>query len=111
METFDNLAVKVSGDFQNYTHKHTFWTKAKLREREVTNFLTATLDINGNQSIPVSGRDGIGLDNYRDGDDNSYLPIFYHEGNNNVSLNLPRLKLTTMMENTVPVTVRTPITC
>ena len=94
METFDNLAVKVSGDFQNYTHKHTFWTtNAKLREREVTNFLTATLDINGNQSIPVSGRDGIGLDNYRDGDDNSYLPIFYHEGNNNVSLNFTKAKI------------------
>ena len=94
METFDNLAVKVSGDFQNYTHKHTFWTtNAKLREREVTNFLTATLDISGNQSIPVSGRDGIGLDNYRDGDDNSYLPIFYHEGNNDVSLNFTKAKI------------------
>lgn len=93
MQTFDNLAVKVSGEFQNYTHKHTFWTKAKLREREVTNFLTATLDINGNQSIPISGRDGIGLDNYRDGDDNSYLPIFYHEGNNNVSLNFTKAKI------------------
>ena len=93
METFDNLAVKVSGDFQNYTHKHTFWKGAIPYEREVTNYLTATLDISGNQSIPVSGLDGIGLDNYRDGDDNSYLPIFYHEGNNDVSLNFTKAKI------------------
>ena len=93
METFDNLAVKVSGDFQNYTHKHTFWKGALLQEREVTNFLTGTLNISGNQSIPISGLDGIGLDNYRDGDDNSYLPIFYHEGNNDVSLNFTKAKI------------------
>lgn len=71
MQTFDNLAVKVSGEFQNYTHKHTFWKVAIPYEREVTNYLTATLDISGNQSIPVRGLDGIGLDNYRDGADNS----------------------------------------
>ena len=93
MQTFDNLAVKVSGEFQNYTHKHTFWKVAIPYEREVTNYLTATLDISGNQSIPVSGLDGIGLDNYRDGDDNSYLPIFYHEGNNDVSLNFTKAKI------------------
>ena len=93
MQTFDNLAVKVSGEFQNYTHKHTFWKGVIPYEREVTNFLTATLDISGNQSIPVSGLDGIGLDNYRDGDDNSYLPIFYHEGNNDVSLNFTKAKI------------------
>ncbi len=93
MQTFDNLAVKVSGEFQNYTHKHTFWKVAIPYEREVTNYLTATLDISGNQSIPVSGLDGIGLDNYRDGDDNSYLPIFYHEGNNEVSLNFTKAKI------------------
>ena len=93
METFDNLAVKVSGEFQNYTHKHTFWKKVIPQESEVTNFLTATLDISGNQSIPVSGLDGIGLNNYRDGDDNSYLPIFYHEGNNDVSLNFTKAKI------------------
>jgi|GEM_PF-1915425 len=93
MQTFDNLAVKVSGEFQNYTHKHTFWKGPIPYEREVTNFLTATLDISGNQSIPVSGLDGIGLDNYRDGDDNSYLPIFYHKGNNNVSLNFTKAKI------------------
>lgn len=93
METFDNLAVKVSGEFQNYTHKHTFWKGAIPYEREVTNYLTATLDISGNQSISVSGLDGIGLNNYRDGDDNSYLPIFYHEGNNDVSLNFTKAKI------------------
>lgn len=93
MQTFDNLAVKVSGEFQNYTHKHTFWKGVIPYEREVTNFLTATLDISGNQSIPVSGLDGIGLNNYRDGDDNSYLPIFYHEGNNDVSLSFTKAKI------------------
>ena len=93
METFDNLAVKVSGEFQNYTHKHSFWKGVIPYEREVTNYLTATLDISGNQSIPVSGLDGIGLNNYRDGDDNSYLPIFYHEGNNDVSLNFTKAKI------------------
>lgn len=77
MMTDKNLYVKMSAEFQNYTHTHTFWKGIVPKQVEVHNFLSGTLSIGGNTTVPISGLDGVGLSNYRDGDDDAYYPLNY----------------------------------
>lgn len=78
MKTKNNLYVKMSAEFQNYTHKHTFWKVVVPKQVEVHNFLSGKLSIGGNTTLSISGLDGVGLSNYRDGDDDAYYPLNYN---------------------------------
>lgn len=93
MKTKNNLYVKMSAEFQNYTHKHTFWDVVIPKQVEVHNFLSGKLSIGGNTTLSISGRGGIGLSNYRDGDDDAYYPLNYNGSDDGGGITFTKAKI------------------